>query len=145
MSYVISFNEALFRVEVIHTGDLALTVLSQSIPTVKEICQARHCWKILSDIRNANYLISDSDEFAIAQHLTEAYPENTTFVILHTENQISIERSRLLRQTSALRGICLFFTSDEHEVNSLLSENPSLHQGLSKSSLSTITPTNNLK
>lgn len=116
MSYTIYFNELESKIEVVHIGTMTIHELQSSIPAVRSQCEKHNCWEILSDIRQVNYQISETEEFAIAQQLSEVYPPNTRLVILHSDEQLSIDRTRLLEQTARLHDILLHFVTDELEA-----------------------------
>ncbi len=115
MTYTIYFNELDNVVEVVHLGSLTYGQLTRSIPAVQRMCLQNGCKRVLSDIRQTHYAVSEADEFALAQALNEVYPEGTELYILIHEHQIPVERTRLLENTARLHSIDLHFITDEQE------------------------------
>lgn len=114
MGYSVNFNGLRNCIDVFHIGSLSLSELSSSIPEVQRICLSNNCWKIVSDIRQAQYQLKDTEEFVGAQHLGEAFPEHTRILILHN-NQVPLESIRLLEQTLARHNIALKITGAENQ------------------------------
>ncbi len=120
MSHTITHHPEFNLVKIAHPDEVSPAIQAKTVPEVAQLAKEHQCLNILSDVRTAKYSLSETDEFAIAQHLAEIFLPESRIAVLLNEDQIALERIRLLEQTAELNGIHLKLTSEAEEVISWL-------------------------